>query len=723
MDSITLANFVLFAGSIMILLGIFSSLIAKRFGAPLVLVFLVLGMLLGEDGLGGLVFSDYYLTYVVGSLALAIILFDGGLRTRLSAFRGIIAPALLLATFGVIVTAVLTGIVAVLVLPQLNLLEALLLGSIVASTDAAAVFFLLRSGGLQLPARARSMLEVESGTNDPVAVFLTIILAELIVAGGGGWKALLSGESCEALEDVLPEYLRPRRWFGGKARKIRGARVRDALDASSKELDAYIALVEVDYVDGDPETYVVPLTWADGRTAELLVKEQPHAIVARVGEGVLYDATVEPAFARELLRVMATRRKLRGRHGELEGALVRDLKVMRTEQPNKLKPSLVRVEQSNTSVVFGTVGFFKLFRKLDRGVNPDLEIARQLTRQGFANTPEVIGELHYGTDGTSSTLGVLKRMVANEGDAWSFTLDALGGYFERVLSTKPKTDVLPMDMDALLDRAGEEPPELARELMGGYMEAARLIGTRTAEMHRALAAGIDRKEFAPEPFSELYQRSLYQSMRNLTGRILQTLSRELRTLPEEIREGAGAVLERKGEILSRMRDVVGEKMEARRIRTHGDYHLGQVLYTGRDFVIIDFEGEPARPLTERRLKRSPLSDVAGMLRSFHYAAYTALADEELRGMARAAELSGLDRWARFWTAWASAAFLGAYLEGAREAEASGGFLPRREPQLRTLLQAHLLEKAVYELGYELNNRPDWVRIPILGIRQLLDGRA
>jgi cell volume regulation protein A len=176
----------------MILLGIFSSLIAKRFGAPLVLVFLVLGMLLGEDGLGGLVFSDYYLTYVVGSLALAIILFDGGLRTKLSAFRGIIAPALLLATFGVIVTAVLTGLIAVLVLPQLNLLEALLLGSIVASTDAAAVFFLLRSGGLQLPARARSMLEVESGTNDPVAVFLTIIVAELIVAGGGmpGWEVL-----------------------------------------------------------------------------------------------------------------------------------------------------------------------------------------------------------------------------------------------------------------------------------------------------------------------------------------------------------------------------------------------------------------------------------------------------------------------------------------------------------------------------------------------------
>lgn len=192
MYSITVANFALFAGSIMILLGIFSSLIAKRFGAPLVLVFLVLGMLLGEDGIGGLLFDDYYIAYVIGSLALAIILFDGGLRTKLSAFRGILAPALLLATLGVVITATLTGIVALMVLPGMDLLEGLLLGSIVASTDAAAVFFLLRAGGMQLPSRASSMLEVESGTNDPVAVFLTIILAEILVSGGGvpGWEVL-----------------------------------------------------------------------------------------------------------------------------------------------------------------------------------------------------------------------------------------------------------------------------------------------------------------------------------------------------------------------------------------------------------------------------------------------------------------------------------------------------------------------------------------------------
>ncbi len=169
-----------------------------------------------------------------------------------------------------------------------------------------------------------------------------------------------------------------------------------------------------------------------------------------------------------------------------------------------------------------------------------------------------------------------------------------------------------------------------------------------------------------------------------------------------------------------MRGVVGDKMNAQRIRTHGDYHLGQVLFTGQDFVIIDFEGEPARPLTERRLKRSALSDVAGMLRSFHYAAYTALADEELRGLTRSEALNGWDRWARFWTAWTSAAFLRTYLERAREEETAVSFVPPDDGDLRTLLEAHLLEKAVYELGYELNNRPGWIHLPVQGILQLLD---
>jgi maltose alpha-D-glucosyltransferase / alpha-amylase len=542
-----------------------------------------------------------------------------------------------------------------------------------------------------------------------------------LVPSGGDWTQLVVGEDRAALDAVLPDYLVPRRWFGGKARQIRDAVIMDALDAGSDDLKAYIALIRVNYVDGDPETYVLPLAMAQNKRAQRLIKEHPHAVVARVGPGgVLYDPAGEPAFARELLRVMATRRKLRGEQGEVDGALTREFRDRRRDDPDSLRPQLVRVEQSNTSIMFGHELFFKLFRKLDKGVNPDLEIARQLTRKGFDHTPEVTGELNYRADGVASTLGVLKRYVPNEGDAWSYTLDALSGYFERVLIHQPETRVLALDVEALLERSKSEPPVEAHELMGPYLESARLLGVRTAEMHRALAAGADRKEFAPEPFSALYQRSLYQSMRNLSGRIFHALDRRLDTLPDAARPLAASVLERRAVVLERMGAVVGEKMETQRIRTHGDYHLGQVLYTGRDFVVIDFEGEPARPLTERRLKRSAVSDVAGMLRSFSYAAYTAVADEEVRGMARADELEGLDRWARYWVAWASAAFLQAYRS---EAGTGTGLLPARDDQLRVLLDAHLLEKAVYELGYELNNRPDWIAVPLRGLNQLLDGRA
>ena len=543
----------------------------------------------------------------------------------------------------------------------------------------------------------------------------------------GDWRELLDSDDRSSLEHVLPAYLRPRRWFGGKARKIRHAEIVDAARSKGGEVEARIVLVRVSYVDGDPETYVLPLTFARGKRAEQLMKDHPHAVVARVGgdgkgAGVLYDATVEPGFANDILAVMGTRRKLSGQKGDIHGGLIKEFRDRRKSEPESLKPQLVRVEQSNTSILYGNELFFKLFRKLESGSNPDVEIAHQLTRKGFEHTPEVTGELHYrGGDGTSYTVGVMKRFVPNEGDAWSYTLDSLGSFFERVIMEKPETGVLPLDVDSMVDRAAEAPPELAQDLLGAYMDSAELMGKRTAEMHRALAGSIERDAFTPQSFSELYQRSLYQSMRNLSGRIFQTLSKELASVPESVSENAAQVLERKSEILDRMRDVVGEKMEASRIRTHGDYHLGQVLYTGRDFIVIDFEGEPARPLTERRLKRSPLSDVAGMLRSFHYAAYTALGDEEVRGIAREKDMEELDRWARFWAAWASSAFLRGYLEEARSTETAGrAFLPERDEQLRILLGAHLLEKAVYEMGYELNNRPDWIGVPLLGIRQLLD---
>jgi maltose alpha-D-glucosyltransferase/alpha-amylase len=226
----------------------------------------------------------------------------------------------------------------------------------------------------------------------------------------------------------------------------------------------------------------------------------------------------------------------------------------------------------------------------------------------------------------------------------------------------------------------------------------------------------DDPDFAPEPFSTLYQRSLYQSIRSMAGQNLQLLRKGLPQLDPALRGKAERLLEREGEVSARLRALLSSKIEALRIRIHGDYHLGQVLFTGKDFAIIDFEGEPARSLSARRLKRSALVDVAGMLRSFDYAASAVLLGYAEAGPIRPEDRESLLPWAAFWTRWVSAAFLRSYLEKASEAP----LLPPDGGQLATLLSTFLLEKALYELGYELQNRPEWIRVPLEGIERILE---
>jgi maltose alpha-D-glucosyltransferase/alpha-amylase len=309
------------------------------------------------------------------------------------------------------------------------------------------------------------------------------------------------------------------------------------------------------------------------------------------------------------------------------------------------------------------------------------------------------------------TIAILHGFVASRSDAWDYTLDSVNQFFNAAMG-QPLPDMpaaFPVD---LLDEA---PPDAATGLFGNYLESARLLGRRTAEMHTCLASEQNLPEFKPEAFSKLYQRALYQSLRTRIGKSLPLLRWQLKRLPETLRPQAVYVIEREKDLMNRFKDLIETRIGAMRIRCHGDYHLGQVLFTGSDFIIIDFEGEPARPITERRIKRSALSDVAGMLRSFYYAAHAALLRRREDGLppGTAAEM---EHWAEFWQRWVSAEFLKSYLQ-----EAGGArFIPGSRNELRVLLSALLLEKAVYELTYEMNNRPDWVGIPLRWIRQLLD---
>ena len=358
--------------------------------------------------------------------------------------------------------------------------------------------------------------------------------------------------------------------------------------------------------------------------------ERPQSILARlelqtprgVEQGVLIDGLESPELAAALLESIERRRRIGGEQGALVATRGRAFAAARGPEGSSLPARVLRGEQSNTTIVYGERLALKVYRRLAEGVNPDLEIGRFLTdRAGFEHTPPVVGALEYQAGREASqTLAVLQRYVVNEGDAWSYTLDQVEQFLERVLEPRDGPHEISIPRGNPLALVDQDPPPLVFEI-GSYLETARLLGRRSAELHRALASDPDDPEFAPEPFTSLYQRSLYQSIRTGAVRALDLLLDRLPHLPEQSALEARALLERKDSLLEAIRTIVGERIGGMRIRCHGDFHLGQVLCTGNDFTIIDFEGEPARSLGERRLKRSPLRDVAGMLRSFDYAVH------------------------------------------------------------------------------------------------------
>jgi maltose alpha-D-glucosyltransferase/alpha-amylase len=348
-------------------------------------------------------------------------------------------------------------------------------------------------------------------------------------------------------------------------------------------------------------------------------------------------------------------------------------------------------------MIFGDRFILKLFRKVEPGLNPDIEIGSYLTEAEFPHTPMFGGHIEYRPDGAGEVIQIatVQALVPNEGDAWKYTIDSLSRYYETALA---QTETNPA-------------PE---ELIGAYLESARLLGQRTAEMHLTLASATG-PNFLPEPFSDHYRQGLYHGFIAQANRSIQLLRKQLPVLAESAAAMARTVLERESEIRERFRPLRAHRISGLRIRHHGDYHLGQVLFTGKDFAIIDFEGEPARALSERRLKRTALRDVAGMQRSFQYAAYAALFGQVAGVVPRPENMAALEQWAEFWTRHVSEAFLRAYLDTASGA----AFLPPTEDELRILLDVYVMDKALYEVSYELNNRPDWVRIPLTGILRLI----
>jgi maltose alpha-D-glucosyltransferase/alpha-amylase len=542
------------------------------------------------------------------------------------------------------------------------------------------------------------------------------------------WKEIYKREKKPALETALSGYVRQRRWFGGKARYIRSSQIQDIIAIPYNSSIAHLILLRIEYTEGEPETYLLPITFASGEQAGQIMDKLPQAAIAHLdlrgkstsGEGIIYDAMVEPDFRNALLNAMARRQRFKGEKGEAVANCTKSVFYrLRGPVSESLESSLLKAEQTNTSAVYGDRFKLKLFRRLEEGVSPELEIGRFLTdRESFTNAPPVAGVIEYETRRAEPiTLAILHGYVHNEGDAWQYTLDSLGHYYENALAN-PGVEV-PMPVGtSLLDISDENVPDVIAESIGPYLISAQFLGQRTAELHLTLASAIDEPNFVPEPFSVTYQRSLSHGMRGFAIQVLQLLRQRLRHLPDEVRGDAQKVLNLEDAITGHFKDIPRHRISGMRNRCHGDYHLGQVLYTGNDFFIIDFEGEPARHLGERRIKRSPLRDVAGMIRSFHYAAFTALHGQSSTVL-RPEDVPVLEKWAEAWYLWVSATFLKSYLDIMLDTP----ILPQSREGMKFILDAYLLDKALYEVNYELNNRPDWVGLPLHGILQMLEAEA
>jgi len=533
------------------------------------------------------------------------------------------------------------------------------------------------------------------------------------------WNGLTSKLQRELERSILPGYVRSMRWYRDKARKIKSTTISDAVSVGSAPERIWVTMLTIQFSDDKAEVYLLPLALARGEYAEHVTDEFPQAVVTRAAvdgdDAVLYDAIYAEELRDTLLSVVLRRRKLKGKNGRLIGSTGRGARGIAATLLENPSSRVLKAEQTNTSVLYRDSGFLKLYRKLDEGANPELEILQYLTeKRKFAHVPRYVGSLEYARGERSrSSVGILVEFVRNEGDAYEFAKDAADRYFENVMAAQRNGLEHPKMSTSLFEIDYTSAPEaFLQNTDRFFLEMMALLGRRIGELHLALGSERTQPEFKAESFSLLYQRSVYQSMRSLVRRVMGYTKKAVKK-SDDAPDALQAVLDRESELLTHLARVRERKFDAQKIRIHGDLHLGQVLFSGRDFTIIDFEGEPARTLSERRLKYCPLRDVAGMIRSFHYAVYSTFLEY---AETRSSDAESLEPWVSLWYTVVAGSFLRSYLDTIAESP----LLPESRTDIGLLLNVFLLEKAVYELGYELNNRPDWVMIPCDGILRILD---
>ena len=464
----------------------------------------------------------------------------------------------------------------------------------------------------------------------------------------------------------LTALLTHQRWFGDKGRTISAITHLDHGTVEDRADPLVLALVQVSFEDGGSALYHLPLI---------------------VGEdGVPRDAGEDPDRFKAFGHLLAHGHPIKGEHGvfHFSGPSLDPM-----SPPGQDSAWLIGAEQSNTSVVLDDTVILKFFRRVEPGSNPDLELSRLLTNEGFINIPAQLGEIFYERNRDSEEeelfqvdLGIAQRFVHGASEGWQIALERIQQMFD---------EIHPED-------AAEDRLLLVEERASELLDAIEQLGEATGSLHVTLSREDFEPEVRPEPIEPYEINELARQMLTTLDELGSEVP-ELGSMAPRIRERIGAI--------SAVADL-GQKT-----RVHGDYHLGQVLRSARQWLLLDFEGEPARTLEERRQKQSPLKDVAGMLRSFNYAAYASLFE---RAEPDGDEWNRLEPWAGTWEALARSRFLTAYLTHSYE----GHFLPQDRDSVAALLDLFELDKALYEVRYERGHRPDWLRIPLRGIAEIIE---
>jgi maltose alpha-D-glucosyltransferase/alpha-amylase len=544
---------------------------------------------------------------------------------------------------------------------------------------------------------------------------------ELPVLQAASTAELFTGDTLHQMQGIIPRMLRERPWFLGKRRSITGISLQGKL--LLPQTSAHLLALTVEYSDSDPEIYLAPISLATGDKAEAMLRERPDVVLARVeglGEstqGVLYPGIMDRDFSDALLRAIVRRKRIRGESGELVGSHTRAFRRAWTEVHSNLEPSPQQTEQCFTVINYGNDFVLKFYRKLEEGVNPGREVPEFLCEETtFQPIPRALGSLDYRRNlanaAAQTCIGTLSSLVPNAVGGWRYTLDHLGLFFEHALAI-PQNDrrLHELAHPDLWSPLHDPAPPIIAELLGSYLDSIRVLARRTAELHDALSSRPDIPDFAPEPFTTFYRHGLYHGMLAQLNRSFELLRSRRHGLAADAQKEIAEALDREGEIRRHLLLLRDTQLSGNRIRNHGDYHLSNVLFTGSDWVITNFEGDFTHSLSERRIKRSALRDVATMLRSFHYISHVALFGGVPGIVAGGDAHPQLEKWATTWYRWVSAMFLHEYLQAAGAAS----YLPRQADELKILLGGYRIERALMEIEYELEQRPQWIRIPVNGI--------